>query len=70
VHCFAGVRLRAKSSVPVGSSWDLFPPIRSRTRFFAAAIKRPFPAADVLEALADEADVLCVALHDSDWGCR
>jgi hypothetical protein len=22
----------------------------------------------VLEALADEADVLCVVLHDSDWG--
>lgn len=30
--------------------------------------RTPFPAADVLRALADEAEVLDIILHDHDWG--
>jgi hypothetical protein len=44
---------------------DLFPPQLTEYR---PRDRRPFPAADVLRALADEADILCVILHDSDWG--
>lgn len=51
----------------VGLGWEpWFPPKQKGD--YSTPIKRPFPAADVLRALADEADILCVVLHDSDWG--
>lgn len=66
------VRCHAACSFPeiveaVGLGWEpWFPPKQEAD--FSPPIKRPFPAADVLKALADEADILCIVLHDSDWG--
>ena len=44
---------------------DFFPP---RLTEFRPRDKRPFPAADVLKAIADEAGILYIVLCDSDWG--
>lgn len=51
----------------VGLGWEpWFPPKQQGD--YSPPIKRPFPAADVLAALADEAEVLDIVLHDADWG--
>lgn len=65
VHCFGGCGIDAVCAAVGVELHDLFPP---RPIEHAPRERRPFPVADVLEALADEADVLCVTLHDSDWG--
>lgn len=65
LHCFAGCGVDAITSAVGVDMHDLFPP---RAIEHAPRERRPFPAADVLAALADEADVLCVVLNDSDWG--
>jgi hypothetical protein len=66
VKCFAECSFEEIVGA-LGLGWEpWFPPKQEGD--FSPPIKRPFPAADVLEALADEADVLCVVLHDSDWG--
>ena len=65
-------RCHAECSFPeiveaVGLGWEpWFPPKQQAD--YLPPVKRPFPAADVLAALADEADILCVVLHDADWG--
>lgn len=51
----------------VGLGWEpWFPPKQKGD--FSPPIRRPFPAADVLRALADEAEILDIVLRDSDWG--
>jgi hypothetical protein len=51
----------------VGLGWDVwFPPKQKGD--FSSPIKRAFPAADLLNAIADEAEILDIVLHDADWG--
>jgi hypothetical protein len=67
-NCFSGCSFPDIVEA-VGLGWEpWFPPKQSAD--YLPPIKHAFPAADVLKALADEADILCVVLHDSDWGCR
>jgi hypothetical protein len=59
VHCFAGCDVESILSA-VGMDFDaLFPdkPLENATK----PIRRPFPAADVLEALADESRLIALA---------
>jgi hypothetical protein len=65
VYCHAQCGVEAIAAAVGLTVSDLFPPKLTEYR---PRDKRPFPAADVLRAIADEADVLCVILHDSDWG--
>jgi hypothetical protein len=65
-NCFSGCSFPDIVEA-VGLGWEpWFPPKQSAD--YLPPIKHAFPAADVLKALADEADILCVVLHDSDWG--
>lgn len=65
-HCHSGCSF-PEIVEAVGLGWEpWFPPKQDSD--FKPPIRRPFPVADVLAALADEADILCVVLHDSDWG--
>lgn len=58
VHCFAGCLVEAILGA-VGLGFDaLFPP---KPQERAAPLRRPFPAADVLEALSHEARIVSVA---------
>lgn len=62
VHCFAGCSV-AEILGAVGLEFDaLFPP-RSKSDYLPA-VRRPFPAADVLEALSFECIV--IAVHAGD----
>jgi hypothetical protein len=65
VHCFAGCAVDAITAAVGVDLADLFPP---KPIEHAPREKRPFPVADVLEALADEAEVLGIVLSDVDWG--
>jgi hypothetical protein len=65
VHCFAGCAVDAITAAVHVDLADLFPP---KPIEHAPREKRPFPVADVLEALADEAEVLGIVLSDVDWG--
>jgi hypothetical protein len=65
VHCFAGCGIDAITAAVHVDLSDLFPP---KPIEHAPREKRPFPVADVLEALADEAEVLGIVLSDVDWG--
>lgn len=65
VYCFAGCGIDAITAAVGVDITDLFPP---KAIEHAPRERRPFPIADVLEALADEAEVLDVVLHDVDWG--
>jgi len=65
IHCHAGCGIEAITGAVGVEITDLFPP---RPIEHAPRERRPFPVADVLEALADEAEVLDVILHDADWG--
>lgn len=59
VHCFAGCGVEAILGA-VGLEFDaLFPPKPAADNL--PRVRRPFPAADVLEALAAEADLVAVA---------
>lgn len=62
VRCFAGCSFEEIANA-VGLGWDpWFPPKQEGD--FKPAVRRPFPAADVLEALAFECIV--VAVHAAD----
>jgi hypothetical protein len=65
VYCHAQCGIEAITGALGLQISDLFPP---RLTEYQPRDRRPFPAADVLRAIADEADILCVALHDADWG--
>lgn len=59
VHCWAGCSFEEIVNA-VGLGWEpWFPP--KQPEDFKAPIRRPFPAGDVLEALAAEADLVAVA---------
>ncbi len=59
VHCFAGCSFEEIKDA-VGLGWEpWFPPKQKDD--FKPAIRRPFPAADVLEAVASEAAIVAVA---------
>jgi hypothetical protein len=64
VKCFAGCGfLEIKDAVGLG--WDVwFPPKRDDDDDFRPPIKRPFPPADVLEAVAFECSVVAVS---AEW---
>lgn len=64
VHCFAGCGVDEVVGSMGLELHDLFP---EKTTEQARPLRRPFPAGDVLEALAGEAMVLGVILHDIDW---
>lgn len=65
VHCFAGCGV-SEIIGAVGLDFDaLFPP---KPIEHAAAVRRPFPAADVLEALSQEVLFLTVVILDIDKG--
>ena len=67
VYCHAGCGV-AEIVGAVGLNLeDLFPP-RCVAGAFAAPVRRPFPAGDVLEALAHECDVLSIVAFDIGKG--
>ena len=64
-HCFAGCAIeRVLSAVGLSFS-DLFPP---RGLGHRSGLRRPFPAADVLQAVAYEALVVYLCAHSLDEG--
>lgn len=66
VHCFAGCSFEEIKDA-VGLGWEpWFPP--KQPDDFKPAIKRAYPAADVLEALSFEATVVAVAAADLSAG--
>lgn len=67
VHCFAGCGVEEIVGAVGMSLEDLFPP-RCVAGAFAAPARRPYPAADVLEALAHECDVLSIIAFDIGAG--
>lgn len=67
VHCHAGCSVEEIVGAVGLSLEDLFPP-RCVAGAYAAQIRRPFPAADVLEALAREADILSIIAFDIGKG--
>lgn len=65
LHCFAGCAV-AEILGAVGLEFDaLFPP---KPIEHAKPLRRPFPAADVLEALAHESKVVLIAVADAQAG--
>lgn len=61
LHCFAGCPVDSILG-SVGLSFDaLFPP---KPIEYAKPLRRPFPAADVLEALSHEARIVAIAAAD------
>lgn len=62
VHCHSGCSFEEIKDA-VGLGWEpWFPPKQDDD--FKPAVRRPYPAADVLEALADEALVVMVCASD------
>lgn len=65
LHCFAGCAVQDVLGA-VGLEFDaLFPP---KPIEHAKPLRRPFPAADVLEALAHESKVVLIAIADAQGG--
>jgi hypothetical protein len=65
LHCFAGCSVEDILGA-VGLDFDaLFPP---KPIEHAKPIRRPFPAADVLEVLAHESKVVLLAIADAQAG--
>lgn len=64
VYCHAQCGIEAVCGAVGVEVHDLYPerPIERASRE-----RNPFPAADVLRAVADEVDVLEIILHDIDW---
>lgn len=63
VHCFAGCSVHeVVSSVGLELS-DLFPP-RETDQHFVKGERRPFPAADILRAIAFESTLVLIAAAD------
>lgn len=64
-HCHAGCSFPEIVNA-VGLGWEpWFPPKQEAD--YLPPIKRPYPAGDVLEALADEARILAVFITDLDF---
>jgi hypothetical protein len=59
VHCFAGCSFEEIKDA-VGLGWEPWFPQKQKDDF-KPAIRRPFPAADVLEAVASEAAIVAVS---------
>lgn len=59
VHCHSGCRFEEIKDA-VGLGWDAWFPPKPQTDF-VPAVRRPFPAADVLEALSFECIVIAVS---------
>lgn len=64
VYCHAQCGIEAVVGALGIDLTDLYP---ERPIEHSARERNPFPAADVLRAIADEIDVLEVILHDIDW---
>jgi hypothetical protein len=60
VHCFAGCSVQEIMSAVCLDISDLFPP-REEGKHFSKGERRPFPAADVLRAVAHESLIIYLA---------
>src|SRR5690242_8937804 len=65
VYCHAQCGIEAVLGAMGLELSDLFP---EKPLEYVAKERAPFPAADVLRAIADEANLLFIILHDVDWG--
>ena len=63
IHCFAGCSVHEIVSAAGLELSDLFPP-REDGKHFAKGEKRPFPAADILRAIAFESTLVLIAAAD------
>mgnify|MGYP001561137910 CR=1 FL=1 len=66
MHCFGGCSIEAILSA-IGIEFDALFPDRPQ-QDHAPPLRRPFPAADVLEALATESMIVCIASIDARNG--
>jgi hypothetical protein len=65
VRCFAECSFEEIVNA-VGLGWEPWFPPKQKDDFYPP-IKRPFPAMDVLSAIADEARILAVFISDLDF---
>lgn len=63
VHCFAGCSVHEIVSAVGLELSDLFPP-RDNDQHFVKGERRPFPAADILRAIAFESTLVLIAAAD------
>lgn len=63
VHCFAGCSVHEIMSAVGMDLSDLFPP-QDNDQHFTKGERRPFPAADVLRAIAFESTLVLIAAAD------
>jgi hypothetical protein len=67
VHCFAGCGINSVLE-SVGLDFDALFPSRIESNSGSGPMKRPFPAADVLRALADETLIIGIIASDLEKG--